>query len=62
MQYEIVVLDGNNVPVRTIYQTPHYAAALGYLSRNLGRRPNLDMTQGGAFVAWELAPPVTTAR
>jgi hypothetical protein len=56
VQYEIVVLDRNDNPVRTIFRSPHYAAALGYLSRNLDRRPNLDMMRGGYFVQWELAP------
>lgn len=54
--YEIVVLDRQNRVTRCIYRSPHYAAALGYLSRNLGRRPWLDMVRNGRFVDWTLDP------
>lgn len=55
-QFEIVVLNADSEALRVIYRSPHYAAALGFLSRNLDRRPNLDMVQNGRFVDWELRP------
>lgn len=59
--YEIVVLDRQNRVTRCIFRSPHYAAALGYLSRNLGRRPWLDMVKDGKFVDWTLTPQLLVA-
>lgn len=59
--YEIVVLDRQNRVTRVIYRSPHFAAALGYLSRNIGRRPWLDMVKDGRFVDWTLTPQLLDA-
>lgn len=54
--YQVVVLNRANEVTRVIYFSPHYAAALGYLSRNHKRRPWLDMVKDGQFVDWTLTP------
>lgn len=54
--YEVVVLTRDNRVSRVIFRSPHYAAALSYLSRNIERKPWLDIVQNGRFVAWELEP------
>ena len=54
--YEVVVLDRQNRVTRCIFRSPHYAAALGYISRNQSRRPWLDMVRNGRFVNWTLHP------
>lgn len=54
--FQVVVLDSANRVRRVIFESPHYPAALGYLSRNLPRRPGLDMVHLGRFVNWKLDP------
>lgn len=54
--YDVVVLNADDKPVRIIFRDPSYAKALGYLERNLPRRPNLDMVSGGRFVDWQDTP------
>lgn len=54
--YEVVVLTRENRVSRVAFRSPHYAAALSYLSKNHGRKPWLDIVRDGQFVAWELEP------